>query len=137
MLSGKHHKWEMFTFKIFLWRRWTTKIKRTNICLQETFHAFNFRRFPQPTKYFNTKILHEKIPKLRCVHTRLGIKVTKQFLVRFLKIKTFVGQFCDIKFASHKLIGYFVTIPSLNQQSTVLRHNWIHVVIALKVLNWF
>ena len=39
----------------------TTKIKRTNICVQYTLRVYNYCGLPQPQKYFNTKILHTKI----------------------------------------------------------------------------
>ena len=61
--------WEISAAQIFPWGRPTTEIKYTNIYLQRSFRAFNFRGLPRSTKNFYMKILHmqkirQKFPKL-------------------------------------------------------------------------
>ena len=52
--------WEMFVVKIFSWGRRTTKIRRTNICVQYTLHVFNYRGLPRTTKIFkHENFMHE------------------------------------------------------------------------------
>ena len=58
--------WEIFRVQIFVLKYFRkpgkpTKIKGTNICLQQTLRAFNFRWFLRPTKIFQ----NGTFPKLR------------------------------------------------------------------------
>ena len=87
--------WEMFVVEIFLWGRQTTKIKHTNIYVQQTFRVFNFVGFHNPQKcltqklYTHMKNLTQKFPNYSIV---LNVSDTK--LIRVSCCSNAVNNTC-------------------------------------------